>query len=147
MLISNAGHILPLSTCVISTSHTSRIYMRIIRLSSMPLVAFVVPTTRFRFRPARATTDRPLPPEPARTLAETSVTPCHVNRSTRRKISPARSVVSLTGSLADPTTQRRPTKSKRIGAARVKCNNKRATRKRKAKSRYIEGLIRNDVLY
>lgn len=50
MLISNADHILTLSTCVISTSHTSRIYMCIIRLSPMPLVAFVVPTTRFRFR-------------------------------------------------------------------------------------------------
>jgi len=90
MVISNAGHILPLSTCVIFTLHTSRIYMRIIRLSPMPLVAFVVPTTRFRFRPARATTNRPSPPEPARTLAETSVTPRHVNRYARREISLAR---------------------------------------------------------
>jgi len=75
----------------------SRIYMRIIRLSSTPLVAFVVPTTRFRFRPARATTDRPSPPELARTLAETSVTPRHVNRYASREISLA---ISLTGSLA-----------------------------------------------
>jgi len=90
MLISNAGHILPLSTYVILTSHTSRIYMRIIRLSSTPLVAFVVPTTRFRFRPARATTDRPSPPELARTLAETSVTPRHVNRYASREMSLAR---------------------------------------------------------
>jgi len=125
----------------------------------LPLVAFLVPTTHFRFRPARASTDRPSPPEPARTLAGTSVIPLRVNRQGREgsrsgAIFPVGSDVDesngATNSARRLDERRWPSWGPQSGGGggggggRGRRGGKGPEGKSE-RSRYVGGLIRNDV--